>query len=414
LGAVPNPRNRSVVTKANSRQNVIATRTGMSVVMGSDGGSGGVAGGGSATARVATPSAYGPGPDMTTPDAFGAEPVVTANDLKTPPQLSSATLGTGSNYIALNVNNGASKIYNTRMGARPTTPIPGDIPPETDKTTIKVTGYEAPDSKTINPPVVKNYNLSSDGIFHSSDGPFYTKATGQIVLESNSALIAKATEIDISATGHIRMYADAKDAKITMYADSISQTSKSSLQLVDGIRQSTVESDSRTIIKGNRYTRVDGKLTEEWYTGNKHNYMMGGTINVVMSGVVGLTFGTAFNMAVGVFTNINVGTSLGLNLGIRFTYIGFKDIKVVTGMDLKLVFGSDVKWTPTAIDLSKTDWSLGIMAGSMKTIKAAKETINTEVTQVAAAKKAVAASEFLAKIGQSGPDVESALLKLIT
>ncbi|MEN9498388.1 MAG: hypothetical protein RIS83_207, partial [Pseudomonadota bacterium] len=86
LGAVPNPRTKSVVTRENSLRNRMVTRTGMGFEMGADGNGGGgrVGGGTAASNNVSTQSAYGPVAPLGTPNAFGVKSTTGADDNSAP------------------------------------------------------------------------------------------------------------------------------------------------------------------------------------------------------------------------------------------------------------------------------------------------------------------------------------------
>jgi len=364
---VPNPRNKSVVTKANSRQNVIATRTGMSVVMGSDGGSGGVAGGGNAAARVATPSAYGPGPDMTTPDAFGAEPVVTANDLEAPPQLSSSTEGAGSNYIALTVTSPLQRVH-LGSGKNITTPTGFDTAGkqsansqiESHQKTKNVADrkYDVTTTTYVSP-AQKDYTteFTGPGIYTEATGPVFTKATGALGFDAGQAILVKAgssqnADIDMSATGQIRLYAVGElhifsDSEIKINAKGrITQKSASTEATINGEQYEVVTSDSKKLIQGKQTSIVEGdadtttygdrktttiNVSTDIFIGQRRNFSMSGTSNIFVSGTANIGLAGNFNFTLGLGLSVQIGPTTGINLLGRATFVQLIDIKLTTG-----------------------------------------------------------------------------------
>jgi hypothetical protein len=362
LGAVPNPRNKSVVTKANSRQNVIATRTGMSVVMGSDGGSGGVAGGGSAAARVATPSAYGPGPDMTTPDAFGAEPVVTANDLETPPQLASSLQGQGSTstYIALNVD---------------------------DKHIIRA-GAGTGDR--------------GDGIFIDTTG----KMINTIVTSLTTTVGGGETR---TVTG---------DQTTTVKRNQTATVTGNQTTTVTGNQTTTVTGNQTITVTGDVILKATGKLDQKgatatrnigghdytYVTGDKYNVTVGRTHNFFVSATMSIGVGGVLTLQLAPTLTLNLAPTIGIQLP-RLTMILGTDLKFVSGADLKVVLGKDDKANLINNEYSAVHTKI---AGLSSTLNA----LVTTAEKLSAAKTAVSTFFRGTEVGSGGPSVDASALQV--
>jgi type VI secretion system VgrG family protein len=361
LGAVPNPRNKSVVTKANSRQNVIATRTGMSVVMGSDGGSGGVAGGGSAAARVATPSAYGPGPDMTTPDAFGAEPVVTANDLETPPQLASSLQGQGSTstYIALNVD---------------------------DKHIIRA-GAGTGDR--------------GDGIFIDTTG----KMINTIVTSLTTTVGGGETR---TVTG---------DQTTTVKRNQTATVTGNQTTTVTGNQTTTVTGNQTITVTGDVILKATGKLDQKgatatrnigghdytYVTGDKYNVTVGRTHNFFVSATMSIGVGGVLTLQLAPTLTLNLAPTIGIQLP-RLTMILGTDLKFVSGADLKVVLGKDDK-------ASLVDSTYSAVHTKIAALSSTLNALVTTAEKLSAAKTAVSTFFRGTEVGSGGPSVDASALQ---
>lgn len=400
LGAVPNPRTKSVVTRENARQNVIATRTGMSVVMGADGSSRIIpdeAGGGpKPEGAVAAPSAYGPRPDMATPDAFG--PGAAAAALATPSAMqSSSESGDNLNYLRLNVSNSAK--HNIRMGMAPS----GTSDQEAlDLKDQSVEGYASSTSDSTSP-AKKDYSerFKNEGIFIYTDGSILNKSAGPVGMESTGgAILIKAgpdSEIDLNAPGEIRLYAQKNlylytDATLNIVAQSdINITSKSKIS-------QTAPSIESTATNGPETRKVFGEqlefTTENSYEytmadsysvtiGRDHSITVAGTVSISVSGDISFGLGTTFELS--------IGMSIGMSLTNEFTYTA----------------GASFELKGSGLTLSTMNLS------------AATLTARAEATALES--KTAAVNAFLTEIGQqalkadgTGTDVQLAALKLIT
>jgi hypothetical protein len=264
LGAVPNPRNKSVVTRENSLRNRIVTRTGMGFELGADGNGAGAraGGGGSAGNNVATQSAYGATPTLGTPNAFGAiagqasSPQSNDPPFKQPDAfMAEVDAKAGNTYARLFAD---TKDHYTRLGALPpsdepkvlTDPanighlpvdeieFPGvDVPPNATLTTSQVAekkaqaktsranmkAVEAPENKTKTGTNEEPLFKSSSGIYTTTSGDFYANigrstginGGGDIVLQSvgdttlNAKNLYTAAQKDVQhiAGGKLEIYA---------------------------------------------------------------------------------------------------------------------------------------------------------------------------------------------------------------
>jgi len=309
------------------------------VVMGSDGGSGDVAGGGSAAARVATPSAYGPGPDMTTPDAFGAKPVVKANDLETPPQFASSLQGQGSasNYIALNVDDK----HIIRAGAG--TGDRGDgIFVDTTGKMINTIGT----SLTTNVGGDETRTVTGDQTTTVSGGQNISVSGNQKINVSGTVLLDSQKTIDLKAVGAITITSLEKKE----------ETKGKSYTNVFGEKLEIVTMDTK------RFTHAD---SDTMTLGRLHS------INI--TGSLAITVGASVRFQLATALSISGPLSVGINAGMRTT--------IIPGVDVKLVVGNDLKWVSgTDFNATGMTFSFNMLAGRVDTVKASKVVVKPEAT----------------------------------
>ena len=403
LGAVPNPRNKSLVTRENSRQNVIATRTGMSLVMGSDAGGTSYTGGGPARAGVAPPSAYGPGPQMMAPNAFGTVAFANSPDLQSPSALSSTTSAettdtADQNYLRLNVTN--SQKHNIRMGLAPNSTATQEALDLKDPT---VQGYQAStDDKSS--PATKDYspNFKNEGIFIYTDGSILNKSVGPIGVESTGgSIVIKAgqdSELDLSAPGQVRLYSK---KELYLYADStINITSKTSIsQTAPSIETTATDGPATRHVYGKKleytdensysYTMADSYSVT---IGRDHSINVAGTVGVSVSGDISFGLGTTLELYAGVSMEITLAAQFEVALGASFEFDADAKFKFVNSETSMKNLETKVSTIDTTLSAINTDWSsvkaqaesVGVLKSDVKaalgSLKSSNKVFNVDFT----------------------------------
>ena len=361
LGAVPNPRNKAVVTSDNSLQNRLVTRSGMGFEMSNDGGAAGSTGGGNGGSGV---NAYGAAPPpalpggLLVPNALGgqAQPMVVTDGgdvaaLASPDALAASVETTGGTYARVYVTGSdASTIAHTsRFGAVP--PDTASPVEPTDLTNPGPLGYEASSkSKGYGQDVkgVKRVDPIFDnaaGIYQKTTGNHFTRANGNLGMRANGEMIIAAgvdanRSLDISATGDMRLYAG---GKVQQYAGGDSSTR------FQGNRDTIIFGSSTSVVLGSANSQILGLQTNS-VTGASVSTFMGlrSTFNLAASTT--FNFGANYTYTMGSNISTTVGTATSFFMTGRLTFVLGDEIKVVGGKDIKIE-GQGAKVTFSDTDL---------------------------------------------------------------
>ncbi|WP_353213130.1 type VI secretion system tip protein TssI/VgrG [Rhodovarius sp.] len=384
LGAVPNPRNKAVVTSDNSLQNRLVTRSGMGFEMSNDGGSatstGGGNGGSGLNAYGAAPPPAPPG-GLLVPNALGgqAQPVVVtdAGDvpaLASPDALaSSVDTGAGNNYARMYVqDNSSSPITHTlRLGGVPAATGSTTKEPDELKTPGSL-GYVASTGSSAVPAARSDtlFNEKS-GIYDYTAGQHYSRVKGDMGLKVDNHLILVAGadgsgDLDISSGGATRVYAKAgpihlfsgSTVNIDAVGDVIIKTKGSITTSVDGVIKDTIFDKEERTIYGNSRVHVWG-LRTDYFMGMKSTFnlaalntvTLGATSNtslaasfsVFFGGRVDLTFAARFSLVFGVNKSVTMGGSLSSTTGGAISTVEGGRNTTITGLEVKTVKGIDAK-----------------------------------------------------------------------
>ncbi len=365
LGAVPNPRNKSVVTRENSLRNRMVTRTGMGFEMGADGNSGGRLATGDASSGndVVTQNAYGRTVSLSTPSALGAMDSRVLNQksneqaLEHPAALMAAVdAQEGKNYARLYAD---GKGY-MRLGAQPpsgepgrlTTPgVIGHAPIETIdwpelKTAKTLENKSVPTPRDVQnakneatsdtraqaltdnmrpagdpePKLKKNsvngeivegsvFSPSTEGIFSTTVGDLYTQVTGNAGLDVEKEIIFESK-------------------------DNTTMTSKKSFYL-------STKEDVQIISGG----------TLELYAVGDITIRSGGNVSISANGTMAqdtgktdteTNFQDTTELNYGDSTEKNYANSKEYNYGISETFnLGLRDFSYTAGMTMSFVVGNE-------------------------------------------------------------------------
>jgi len=345
LGAVPNPRNKAVVTSDNSLQNRLVTRSGMGFEMSNDGGAAGSTGGGNGGSGL---NAYGAAPPpalpvgLLVPNALGgqAQPAVVSDAgdgaaLASPDALaSSVDTGAGNNYARMYVqDNSSSPITHTlRLGGVPAATDSTTKEPDELKTPGSL-GYVASTGSSA-VPAARTDTLFNEkpGIYDYTAGQHYSRVKGDMGLKVDNDLILVAGadgtgDLDISSGGQTRIYAKSGpiylfsggEINIDAIGDVNIKTKGSTKKTVAGQSEITLSGDDIVTIYSNSRKHTWGASTD-FFMGSRNQFNLS----------VSLTFN------LGIFLSVTAGISASFFLTTRFTFIGFTEIKVVGGVDIKV------------------------------------------------------------------------------
>ena len=343
LGAVPNPRNKAVVTSDNSLQNRLVTRSGMGFEMSNDGGGASSTGGGNGSSGVnaygAVPSPVPPG-GLLVPNALGgqAQPVVVSDEdavaaLASPDALaSSVDTGAGNNYARIYVTDSTSGLiaHTNRLGAFPGRASPAE--PDELKTPGSL-GYVASTGSSAVPAARSDTLFNEkDGIYDYTAGQHYSRVKGDMGLKVDNDLILVAGadgsgDLDISSGGQTRIYA--KSGPIYLFSGSTVN-----INAIGDINIKT-KGSATTTIEGQSKIKINGDEEATAYA-NKRNHVWGLQTDFFMGmkNQFNLSSSNTFNL--GTFFSITAGLSWSIFLTARITWVNIVEIKIVNGPDIKV------------------------------------------------------------------------------
>jgi len=337
LGAVPNPRNKAVVTSDNSLQNRLVTRSGMGFEMSTDGGGAGSTGGGNGS-------------------------------------------GAGNNYARMYVQGDSSSpiTHTLRLGGVPaatdTTKEPDELKTPGSLGYVASTGASAV-------PAARSDTLfnNKDGNYDYTAGQHYSRVKGDMGLKVDNDLILVAGadgsgDLDISSGGQTRIYA--KNGPIYLFSGgeiNIDATGAVNIKTEASVT-TTVAGENKVKISGDDTATVH-KDSRKHTWGASTDFFMGSRNQFNLS--VSLTFNLGFIIA---FT---AGLSFSMFLTSRITVILGPEIKIVGGPDIK-VEAADYNLTTfkTNLEAIKVDTglinlmakALGVETKAMETTRKALET----------------------------------------
>lgn len=413
LGAVPNPRNKAVVTSDNSLQNRLVTRSGMGFEMSNDGGAAGSTGGGNGGSGV---NAYGAAPPpvppggLLVPNALGgqAQPVVVSDAgdgaaLASPDALASSVDTSNTTYARIYVTDSTSGAikYTNRLGAVPT----GADPAEPDGLTNPGSlGYLGPASGTLETASAEGkartdtlfdnttgiFNYGAGVNFTRSDSHLGIRAGGDIIIaagvgKTDTGKGAVGKDLDLSATGDIRLWAGGKVKQFasgdsenyyhgmrsttvvgtnesTVYGDVISKTYPNRDTGAAGHRITITEANQTSETKGNFVNTTFGNVETRTY-GSRSGIVVGSTndfffalrINFNMAVALNFNVAVAFNFNLGFFGIFNLSYSMSHHMGWNYSTFWSGRMTNITGNDLKIVVGLDAKKVNFSLDLKGVD-----------------------------------------------------------
>ena len=380
LGAVPNPRNKAVVTSDNSLQNRLVTRSGMGFEMSNDGGDGG---GGSGSGGSDGVNAYGASPpleqlgDLAVPNALGgqAQRMILTNAgnteaLSTPDALSSSVeSGASSNYSRMFVQDYVTTTTGRWQLRRTTTTLGsitqelrlGAVPGATGLTAEpeKLTkpgslGYLSPTSGTEDSPSAEG-KPRTDKLFDSASG-IYSYTTGKHFIRSESHLGVRAggdiiiaagvgqtdnnkggvgKDLDLSAIGDIRLWAG---GKVKQYANGDSEN------YYHGKRYTTVVGTNKTTVHGSSGSTTYGDATSEIH-GFQKSYVYGYSLTTLYGLRTTFNFAGTFTSTIGPVMTLNVGASMVINASFRLNLNALGVWNHTTGFNVTTNYGATMSTT---------------------------------------------------------------------
>lgn len=313
LGAAPNPRTKSVVTRENFLRNRMVTRTGMGLEMGADGGNAIAAGtgGGAAGNRMASQSAFGPTPQIGTPNALGitasapsAAAPGQAITLEAPNALmASVDTDSANNYARLY----ASTSNYARLGA---VPQEGEDKALTSPGPV---GYGVSADPAVLPAARTDTPFDNQaGVFTAAAGQIYSTATANLGLKAGQEIIVQSgNNLGLSSDSEISLYS-VKDMyllsggifNLSSVGD-INLTTEGKLnQDIRGDQSHTVEGDSTKTIFG---------TSTEWSMNASVTGFLGSAVSFNAAATVDISL--AFSIAVQVGIGIEYNQSATLSLG---------------------------------------------------------------------------------------------------
>ena len=406
LGAVPNPRNKAVVTSDNSLQNRLVTRSGMGFEMSNDGGAASSTGGGNGGSGV---NAYGAAPPpappggLLVPNALGgqAQPVVVSDAgdvaaLASPDALSSSVeSGASKNYTRLFVQDYVTTTsvtyglfgwnnrqvtttslgavaHELRLGAVPSALGLTSEPKELSKP--GKLGYKASASSGV-APVAREDELFDEkaGIYEYTTGNRYSRVEGDLGVKVNNDIILVAGsdgagDLDISSGGATRVYAKAGPIHLfsgsTVNIDAVGdvniKTKGSIATSVEGVSKSKIFGNEELTVYANSRVHVYG-LRTDYFMGMKSTFNLAAlntvTLGVItntslalsfslfMGGRIDLTFGARLSTVFGWNNSINLGGSMASTAGLAISSFTGGRTTNITGLEMKMVTGLDAKST---------------------------------------------------------------------
>jgi len=367
LGAVPNPRNKAVVTSDNSLQNRLVTRSGMGFEMSNDGGGAGSTGGGNGASGL---NAYGAAPPpappggLLVPNALGgqAQPVIVSDAgdgaaLASPDALASSVDTSNTTYARIYVTDSTSGAitHTNRLGAVPSSASLAEPPVLTNPGNL---GYAASVGSPLDPgapPVARNNNPppfdGQAGIYEYTTGNRYSGIGGHLGMKVNNDLILVAGadgsgDLDISSGGVTKVYAKGPIHLFSGKTVNIEGVEDINI-ITKGGMKTTVAGEYKQKINGNASATVlKNSVKHTW--GASTEFFMGSRNQFNLS--VGLNFN------LGIFISMTAGVSFSMFLTTRITYVNLADLKIYAGVDVKgTTFAATVAEMDTAIKKAQLD-----------------------------------------------------------
>ncbi len=319
LGAVPNPRNKSVVTAANALRHRLVTRSGMGLEMATDGGPASTQAADSSSNAVATQSAYGASPILQTPSAFGPaiESQTATEALERPQAMMAQATSDDKNYARIY----ATSTNYIRLGAPP--PAGEDV----TLTDPGALGYlnQIEDPKILPSPRKDSLFKDKVGIFSIAKGQIYSQASGDVAVRAGGQMILhaggiagiSATALGVFSTSDTAHYSGGlfhilSTLGVTIHTAEKFHTKSGKIVDESDAREVTIaeDNDVLTIDKGNRTNtikmgndnlKVDtGNLTVDLGKGNEtHNIKMGNFSMTCDLGKISLEAMSSISLKVG-------------------------------------------------------------------------------------------------------------------
>ena len=423
LGAVPNPRNKAVVTSDNSLQNRLVTRSGMGFEMSNDGGAASSTGGGNGGSGL---NAYGAAPPpalpggLSEPNALGgqAQPVVVSDGgdvaaLASPDALaSSVDTGANRNYARIYVTDSTSGAvaYTNRLGAVPEGASPTEPSALTEPGSL---GYLSPTSATKDstsaegkPRTDKLFD-SSLGIYSYTTGKHFTRSESHLGVRAGGDIIIAAgvtdadqeavgKDLDLSAIGDIRLWAGGKVQQYAkgdstnyyhgvrkttvigtnesiVYGDNISRTSTNTDTGVAGNRKTYVDANQITEINGDSTSTIRGNSNSDTF-GNRKNSVVGKSQDTFIGSRLNFSVSASANIAIAVQFTLNLSFGLAFNYAFTLSYnLGVSSSVFISGRTTQ-IFGIDFK-NVAGLDMKIVDFACDIKLKEIKLSEAQLELI---------------------------------------
>ena len=401
LGAVPNPRNKSVVTRENSLRNRIVTRTGMGFEMAADGGgaaSNSMGGGAAANNRMATQSAYGPAPEVAPPNAFGTatcpgpELETAPQSLAAPSALMPTVDATDANYARIYVSTDAATTGYTRMGAKPTDNEPTDL---TSPGKLGREPIESIDFSGTGPSASANMSDANDPaqrdeLFDAKSG-IYSTTSGESFLNAGNNIGFQAGENIVLQSG--------KDTSIAANAGTLNTYSKTATQMVSAgslelyaVGDITIRAGGNVSISSNGEMSQDfGQSSTEknYFDTESYNYGKsweenhGNSTTFNYASEQTFTMGASFSGTLGAEANIFFGSTFELTVGGPAMEIGIHAIGLeidLTAIKFKLEAGFVFDMRERNFEHRLQDIEANALALKFTTLDGRVDTVKTQLT----------------------------------
>jgi type VI secretion system VgrG family protein len=345
LGAVPNPRNQSVVGSANSTVNKVRTPSGISLEMGDGpGSSGGGGGGGSGSAALAPQRALERGNGN-------------LKAAKLDPQRQLAEVSeSGDNYARLSVPNSSYTSY-LRLGQSDTDSTESAYKPGIGSVNGGLMFYTALDSNSW----VKgsSYNEVDGTLRFASTNTYDASSTETGLFSKKISLTATTASPADSATitpestfadGGIQLVADTNLVE-TVGADIVRNVTGNVTETIgEDLTQNITGSFSQTVTSNATWTTLGSDWSHT--TGNTRSIFAGSKFTLNLAALATITIGLKLTVNVGLQSTVNVGAQFNISVGPTF------DIKMLSSQSntLTLKFdGLKVSASTTKADAALAD-----------------------------------------------------------
>ncbi len=370
VGAVPNARNRSVVTQKEQTSNRIRTTSGIVLQMddgtGSATGSGGTAGSGAVlapqTILEGPPAAEGNG-DLTAARAHDSGS--TSNDTR----------------LFMTVTGGSESYYSDdnylRFGA----------------------SRDSGESS-----YVADFTSVSDGflLYTPSDwnslirGSCYTRVNGDLraagntvnhVAETSMGLAAQSLGISVSSASPdvstaAGSSADAGQLSITTDANMNESIGGDLNQTVAGNVNQDILGDNSSSTGGSTWEITTGN-SQEVYMGNQVSVTLGASEEITLSNAIGVTVGSTIDLALALVVD--------LSIGLRITYEGSINVLVNDGGKVGLKLSYEAEYSVLGATATEVEAEAKTVEASSKTVEASTSTVTAKAPSVEAKTQSVSA-----------------------